>query len=139
MQKFIQRRVCKNIMKKWISRPRFLRLVVFHQWVNVEVLRKGYFIINGYSITIIMFFYPYNQRYRVYLKGEKKKQDRWYRCRPSGETTKEIQFLVARLGRNREEKMRWLSLRIIVPPLGPFSLITKRQGWRTSVYNILCL
>lgn len=37
-------------------------------------LRKGYFIINGYSITIIMLFYPYNQRYRVYLKGEK--QDR---------------------------------------------------------------
>lgn len=62
-------------------------------------LRKGYFIINGYSITIIMFFfYPYNQRYRV---PQRKKNKMIYRCGPSGETIKEIQFLIDRFGGNR--------------------------------------
>lgn len=41
------------------------------------------------AVVLQSLCYPYNQRYRVYLK---RKTDRRYRCRPSGETNKKLNF-----------------------------------------------
>lgn len=71
--------------------------------------------------------YSYNQHYRAYLKGGK--QGPWYYYRPSGETIKRDPIFLKEIKIWKKDA--------IVSPLGSFSLITKRQGWRTSVvYDI---
>lgn len=110
-------------MKKCVS-SKFLGTYV-HPIIKSSIkhiLRKGYiFIINSYRVLqLLCFTHTINITEHISKKENKIHDIIIIRA---AKQLKEIQFLIIKIWKKDA----------IVSPLGSFSLITKRQGWRTSV------
>jgi len=81
--------------------------------------------------------YPYNQRYRVYLKGKKRETKSMISLSSERRDTRQFYVQVyVESGEKQSGDTRADCLPLSSRHQDRFSLITKHQGWRTSIVRV---